>query len=157
MIHTPGIAREEEYAERGPYTKNVLALDARLLQDIISERWSRQQLYRTTPSWYRDGFYNITQTWDDRLRGYEVPTGLASVHGHQSHPLPLGPPSDVSSREEPPSTVGPSASMIEPTPNRRRADFSVSHYDREAVSEEHQYVKRGTPTTQPEGSQEVRT
>ena len=41
VIHTPGIAREEEYAERGPYTKNVLTLDARLLQEIISRRWSR--------------------------------------------------------------------------------------------------------------------
>ena len=155
-IQTPGITREEEYAERGPYMKNVLTLDARLLQDIISGRWSRQQLYRTTPSWYRDSFY-LSQTWDDQLRGYETPIGLASVYGHQSCPLPLGPPSEVSSREEPPSTVGPSASMIEPTPNRRRADFSVSHYDKEAVSEEHQYVRRGTLTTQPEGSQEVRT
>ena len=47
--------------------------------------------------------------------------------------------------------------MIKPTPNRRRADFSVSHYDREAVSEECQDVRRGTLTTQPEGSQEVKT
>ena len=62
IIHTPGATREEEYADRGPYTKNVLTLDARLLQDIISGRWSRQQLYGTTPSWYRDSFYNITQT-----------------------------------------------------------------------------------------------
>ena len=46
--------------------------------------------------------------------------------------------------------------MIKPTPNRRRADFSVSHYDNEAVSGEHQYVRKGTLTTQPEGSQEVR-
>ena len=47
--------------------------------------------------------------------------------------------------------------MIEATPHRRRADFSVSHYDREAVNEECQYVRRGTLTTQPEGSQGVRT
>ena len=82
VIHTPGVAREEEYAERGPYTENVLTLDARLLQDIISGRWSRQQLYGTIPGWYRDSFYNITQTWDDQLGGYEVPIGLASVHSH---------------------------------------------------------------------------
>ena len=157
VVHTPGITREEQYAERGPYTENMLTLYARLPQDIISGRWCRQQLYETTPSWYRDSFYNIAQTWDDRLRGYEVPIGLVSVYGHQSHPLPLGPPSEVSSREEPPSTVGPSASMIEPTPKRRRADFSVSHYDREAVSAEHQNARRGTLTSQPEGSQEVRT
>ena len=47
--------------------------------------------------------------------------------------------------------------MIEPIPNRRRADFSVSHYDREAVSGECQYARRGILTTQPEGNQEVRT
>ena len=69
----------------------------------------------------------------------------------------MGPPSEVSSREEPPSTVGRSASMIEPTPNRRRADFTVSHYDREAVDEEHQDVRRGTLTTQSDGNQEVIT
>ena len=99
VIHTPGITREEEYAERRPYTESVLTLDARLLQDIISGRWSRQQLYGT-PSWYRDSFYNITQTWDDQLGGYKVPTGLALVYGHQSCSLPLGPPSEVSSREK---------------------------------------------------------
>ena len=82
---------------------------------------------------------------------------LASVCGHQSCPLPLGPPSEVSSREEPPSTVGPSASMIEPTPNRRKAYFSVSNYDRETASQKHQDAKRETLTTQPEGSPEVRT
>ena len=95
VIQTPGITREGEYAERGPYTENVLTLDARLIQDIISGRWSRQQLYGTTPNWYRDSFYNITQTWDDRCGGYETPIGsygLASVYGHQSCPLPLGPP-----------------------------------------------------------------
>ena len=90
VIYTPGITREEEYTERGPYTENVLTLDASLLQDIISGRWSREQLYGTTPSWYRDSFYNITQTWDDGLGGYEDLIGLASIYGHQSHPLPLG-------------------------------------------------------------------
>ena len=157
VICTPGVTREEEYAERGTYTENVLTLDARLLEDIIPGRWFRQQLYGTTPSWYRDSFYNITQTQDDQLGGYEAPIGLVSVYGHQSHPLPSGPPSEVSSIEEPPSTVGPSASVIEPIPNRRRTDFSVSHYDREVVSGECQYVRRGTLTTRPEGNQEVRT
>ena len=47
--------------------------------------------------------------------------------------------------------------MIKSNPNRRRADFSVCHYHREAVSKEHRDARRGTPTTQPEGSQEVRT
>ena len=47
--------------------------------------------------------------------------------------------------------------MIEPTPIRRRADFSVSDYDNKAVSGEHQYARRATLTTRPEGNQEVRT
>ena len=46
--------------------------------------------------------------------------------------------------------------MIDPTSNRRRADLSISNYDNEAVSGECQYVRRGTLTTQPEGSQEIR-
>ena len=82
--------------------------------------------------------------------------GLASVYGHQSHPLPLGPPSEVSSGEEPPSTVGPSASMIESTSNKGRAEFTVSHYNREAVDVECQATSRRNLTTQCEGSQEVR-
>ena len=36
IIRTPGVAREQEYAERGSYAENVLTLDTRLLQDIIS-------------------------------------------------------------------------------------------------------------------------
>ena len=52
VIIAPRVAREQEYAERGPYAENVLTLDTRLLQDIISGRWTRQQLYGTTPSWY---------------------------------------------------------------------------------------------------------
>ena len=52
IIRTPGVAREQEYAERGTYAENVLTLDTRLLQDIISGRWTRQQLYGSTPNWY---------------------------------------------------------------------------------------------------------
>ena len=47
--------------------------------------------------------------------------------------------------------------MIESTSNRRRAEFTVSHYDREAVDVECQATSRRIPTTQPEVSQEVRT
>ena len=100
------------------------------------------------PSWYRDSFYNITPTWDEQLERCENPVGsygLASMHGYQSCPLPLGPSSEVSSRAEPPSTVGPSASMIKPNPNRRRADFNISHYPREVVSEESKDTRKGTP------------
>ena len=49
VIRTPVVAREQEYAERGPYAENVLTLDTRLLQDISSGRKTRQQLYGTTP------------------------------------------------------------------------------------------------------------
>ena len=61
---TPGVTRDQEYAERGTYTENIFALDTRLLQDIISGRWTRQQLYGPIPNWYRDSFYNITQPWE---------------------------------------------------------------------------------------------
>ena len=39
-LRTPGVARDQEYTERGMYVENILAFDARLLQDIISRRWS---------------------------------------------------------------------------------------------------------------------
>ena len=39
-LRTPGVARNQEYTERGMYAENILAFDARLLQDIISGRWS---------------------------------------------------------------------------------------------------------------------
>ena len=51
-LKTPGVARDQEYTERGMYAENILAFDARLLQDIISGRWSQQQMYGSTPSWY---------------------------------------------------------------------------------------------------------
>ena len=63
IIRTPGVTRDQEYAERGTYTKNIVALDTRLLQDIISGIWIRQ-LYGPIPNWYQDSFYNITQPWE---------------------------------------------------------------------------------------------
>ena len=42
IIRTPGVAREQqEYAEGGTYAENILTFDTRLLQDIISGRWTR--------------------------------------------------------------------------------------------------------------------
>ena len=64
ILRTPGVTRDQEYAERGTYTENIVALDTRLLQDIISGRWTGQQLYGAIPNWYRDSFYNITQPWE---------------------------------------------------------------------------------------------
>ena len=63
-LRTPGVARNQESTERGMYVENILAFDARLLQDKISGRWSQQQMYGSTPSWYRDSFYDITQPWE---------------------------------------------------------------------------------------------
>ena len=37
-LRTPGVTRGQEYVERGMYAENILAFDARLLQDIISGR-----------------------------------------------------------------------------------------------------------------------
>ena len=37
VIRTPDVTREEEYAERGPYTENVLTLNARLLQLFLGD------------------------------------------------------------------------------------------------------------------------
>ena len=65
IIRTPGVTRDQEYAEKRVYTENIVTLDARLLQDIISGRWTRQQLYEPTPTWYRDSFYNITSPWEN--------------------------------------------------------------------------------------------
>ena len=64
IIRTPGVTRDHKCAEKRAYTKNIVTLDARLLQDIISGRWTRQQLYEPTPTWYRDSFYNITSPWE---------------------------------------------------------------------------------------------
>ena len=35
-LRTPGVVRNQDFTERGTYAENILALDARLLQDIIS-------------------------------------------------------------------------------------------------------------------------
>ena len=60
ILRTPGVTRDQEYVERGTYTKHIFAPDTRLLQDIISGRWTRQQLFGPIPNWYRDSLYNIT-------------------------------------------------------------------------------------------------
>ena len=105
--------------------------DTRLLQDIISGRWTRRQLYGSTPSCYQDSFYNITQPWDNKPEGYETPFGNqrpALMYDYQPRPLPMGPPLDVSSTAEPPSTVWPSVSIVEHPSQKKKVDFSVSHY-----------------------------
>ena len=138
IIRTPGVTRDQEYAERGTYTKNIVALDTRLLQDIISGRWTGQQLYGPVPNWYRDSFYNMTQPWESRPGEYETPfksQRSTPTYGYQSRLLPIGPPSDVMSTAGPPSMVGPSASISETTIPRKKVDFSISHNTGETTSD----------------------
>ena len=137
IIRTPGVTRDQECAEKRAYAKNIVTLDARLLQDSISGRWTRQQLYEPTPNWYHDSFYNITLPWENRPGEYEAPfgnQGSTPTYGYQSRLLPIGPPSDVTSTTEPPSTVGPSASSKDGNETaipRKKVDFSISPYAEE--------------------------
>ena len=128
-LRTPGVARNQEHTERGMYAENILAFDARLLQDIISERWSRQQMYGSTPSWYQDSFYDITPPWEGQYGGYHTSFGrsrLLPTCTTRPRLLPLGPASDVTSTAGPPSTVGPSASKMGTTIPAKKVDFSIT-------------------------------
>ena len=64
IIRTPGVTRDQDSAEKRAYAENIVTLDGRLLQDIISGRWTRQQLYEPTSNWYRDSFHSITVPWE---------------------------------------------------------------------------------------------
>ena len=124
------MAREQEYTERGMYVENILAFDARLLQDIISGRWSRQQMYGSTPSWCQDSFYDITQPWEGQYAGYHTShesSRLLPTRISRPRLLPLGPASDVTSTAEPPSTVRPSASENGTTIPAKKVDFRITH------------------------------
>ena len=141
IIRTPGVTRDQECAEKRAYAKNIVTLDARLLQDIISGRWTRQQLYGPTPTRYRDSLYNVTAPWESQPGEYESPfgnQGSTLPYGYQSRLLPIGPPSDVTSTVEPPSMVGPSASISETTIPRKKVDFSISHYADETIRDSSQ-------------------
>ena len=130
MLRTPGVTRNQESTERGMYAENILAFDARLLQDIISGRWSQQQMYGLTPSWYYDSFYDITPPWEGQYGRYHTPfegSRLLPTHTSQPRLLPLGLTSDVTSTAGPLSTVGPSASEIGTTIPAKKVDFSITH------------------------------
>ena len=129
-LRTPGVARNLDDTERGLYAENILAFDARLLQDIISGRWSRQQMYGSTPRWYQDSFYDILPPWVGQYRESQTPfKNSRSLPAYTSRHryLPLGPPSDITSTAEPPSTVGPSASESGVTTTAKKVDFSTIH------------------------------
>ena len=147
IIRTPGVTRDQECAEKRAYTENIVTLDARLLQDIISGRWTRQQLYEPTPNWYCDSLYNVTLPWESQLGEYEAPfgnQGSTLTYVYQSRLLPIGPPSDVTSTTEPPSTVGPLASISETTIPQKKVDFSISPYAEETIRG---FSQRDTQTT----------
>ena len=61
VIKTPRVAGEQEHVEKETYASNTITLDAKLLQDIFSGSWARQQLNGSTPDWHCDSFYNIVQ------------------------------------------------------------------------------------------------
>ena len=136
IIRTPGVTRDRDSAEKRAYAENIITLDARLLQDIISGRWTRQQLYEPTPNWYRDSFHSITLPWESQPGEYEAPfrnQGSILTYGYQSRLLPIGPPSDVTSTTEPPSTIGPSALISETAIPQKKVDFSISPYAEETI------------------------
>ena len=129
-LRTPGVVRDLDVTERGMYAENILVFDARLLQDIISGRWSRQQMYGSTPGWYQDSFYDITSPWAGQYEESQAPFGnsrLLPAYTTQPRLLSLGPPSDVASTVGPPSTVGPSASENGATTSTKKVDFSIIH------------------------------
>ena len=108
---------------------------------IISGRWTRQQLYGPTPTWYRDSFYNVTSPWESQPGEYEAPFGnqrSTLTYGYQSRLLPIGPPSDVMSTAEPPSMVGPSASISKTPIPWTKVDFSISCYADETIRDSSQ-------------------
>ena len=127
-LRTPGVARNQDLTERGMYAENILAFGARLLQDIISGRWSRQQMYGSAPGWYQDSFYDITPPWVGQYEESHAPFGhsrLLPTYISRPRLLPLGPTSDVTSTAGPPSTVGPSASENGATTSVKKVEFSI--------------------------------
>ena len=66
IIQTPGVTKDQDPAEKRAYAENIITLDARLLQDIISRRWTQQQLYEPTPNWNCDNFHSITVPRESR-------------------------------------------------------------------------------------------
>ena len=116
--------------EKETYAGNTITLDAKLLQDIFFGSWTRRQLYGLTPDWHRDSFYNIVQPLERRLEDYEISIRPRPplTQGYCPRLLPIGPPSDISSIDRPPSTVGPSVSVYELATPKRKVNFSISHY-----------------------------
>ena len=93
-------------------------------------------MYGSTPSWYQDSFYDITQPWEGQYGGYHTSFGssrLLPTHATRPKLLPLEPASDVTSTAEPPSTVRPSASENGTNIPAKKVDFCIT-YDTEETS-----------------------
>ena len=58
---------------------------------------------------------------------------------------------------EPPSTIGPSASMVTPPPARRRHDFSISHYETRTHDEDQRHLMGKIPNTQQDDGRDTGT
>ena len=147
IIRTPGVTRDQDSAENKAYAENIITLDARLLQDIISGRWTRQQLYEPTPSLYPDSLPSITIPWNNRTGEYEASfrdQGSIPVYDYQSRLLPIGPPSDMTSTTTPPSMVRPSTSVSEPGIPQKKVEFSISPFAEETIKG---FSQRDTPIT----------
>ena len=134
-LRTPGVVRNDTGREL--YAENILAFDARLLQDIISGQWSRQQMYDSNPGWYQDSFYDLTPPWVGRCR--ESPPTFENarslpIYTPRHRYLPLGPPSDIASTTGPPSTIGPSASENGVTTTTKKVDFEMKPDSEETSS-----------------------
>ena len=134
-LRTPGVVRNDTGREL--YAENILAFDARLLQDIISGRWSRQQMYDSNPGWYQDSFYDLTPPWVGRCR--ESPPTFENarslpIYTPRHRYLPLGPPSDIASTTGPPSTIGPSVSENGVTTTTKKVDFEMKPDSEETSS-----------------------
>ena len=81
----------------------------------------------------------------------------ALMHDYQPRPLPIRSPSEVSSTAEPPSTIGPSTSMVTPTPARGRYDFSISHYKTGTHEEDQKHKMGKLSTTQQDDGRDAGT
>ena len=117
------------------------------MQDIISGRWTRQQLYEPTSNWYPANVRGITIPWESRSGEYEAPSrnqGSISTYGYQSRLLPVEPPLDATSITTPPSKVRPSTSVSETDKPRKKVDFSISPYAEETIKG---FSQRDTPIT----------
>ena len=101
------MARNQDFTERGMYAENILAFDARLLQDIISGRWSRQETYNYNIKYYL-GMDTMSPTLPSATRPLVFPntsTGTTTEGIGSIRTLPQGRMSTLSSMVRPMPTT----------------------------------------------------